>query len=121
MDICINVENELGVELAPNTETSTDQRAFNSKVLINGIEKSKACALKDFSKYCQHASSTDQLKHVQAIPRCVNTETILDSSLNHSPEPHIDDTAKIVISDPISTLIRVKNRFWLCLGEVNGV
>ena len=121
MDMRVDVEDELGAELSLNTETSTDQRAFNSKVLINGIEKSKARALKDFSKYRQHASSTDRLKRVQALPRFVNTEKTLNSTLDHSPEPHIDDTEKIVVSDPISTLIRVEDRFWLCLGEVNGL
>lgn len=25
------------------------------------------------------------------------------------------------MSDPISTLIRVEDKFWLCLGEVNGL
>jgi len=118
MDIRVNVENKLGAELSLNTETSTDQRVFSSKVLINGIEKSKARTLKDFSKYRQHASSTDRLKHVQALPRFVNTEKTLNSTPDHSP---VDDTEKIVVSDPVSTLIRVEDKFWLCLGEVNGL
>jgi hypothetical protein len=46
---------------------------------------------------------------------------MLDSSPNHSPEHHIDDMEKILISDPIATLVRVENNFWLCLGEVNGL
>ena len=61
------------------------------------------------------------MKRVQAIPRFVDTEKILDSSPNHSPDHFIEDTEKILISDPISTLIRVENKFWLCLGEVNGL
>ena len=122
MDMCIDIEDEIGAELASsNTETTANRRIFNSKVLVKGVEKSKARALKDFSKYRQHASSTDRLKRVQAIPRFVDTEKTLDSSPNHSPDHHIDDTEKILISDPISTLIRVENKFWLCLGEVNGL
>ena len=103
------------------TETTANRRIFDSKVLIKGVEKSRA--LKDFqvSKYRQHASSTDRLKCVQAIPRFVDTKKTLDSSPNHSPDHHVDDTEKILISDPISTLIRVENNFWLCLGEVNGL
>ena len=122
MDMCIDIEDEIGAELASsNTETTANRRIFNSKVLVKGVEKSKARALKDFSKYRQHASSTDCLKCVQAIPRFIDTEKTLDSSPNHSPDHHVDDTEKILISDPISTLIRVENNFWLCLGEVNGL
>ena len=121
MDMRVNVEDGFGAELSTNLETAASQRLFNPKVLINGIKKSKVCALKDFSKYWQHASSTDRLKRVQAIPRFVNTEKTLDSHPIHSPEQYVDDTEKIVISDPISTLIRIENKFWLCLGEVNGL
>jgi hypothetical protein len=121
MDMRVNVEDGFGAELSTNLETTACQRQFNSKVLINGIEKSKARALKEFAKYQQHASSTDRLKRVQAIPRFVNTEKTLDSHPIHSPEQYVDDTEKIVISDPISTLIRIENKFWLCLGEVNGL
>jgi hypothetical protein len=126
IDMRINVEDEIGAELASlseslNTETPTNRRIFNPKVLVKGVEKSKARALKDFSKYRQHASSTDRLKRVQAIPRFVDTEKTLDSSPNHSPEHLIDDTEKILVSDPIATLVRVENKFWLCLGEVNGL
>jgi len=121
MDMRVEVEDELGAELASNTETTADHRVFNSKVLINGIEKSKACALKEFGKYRHHASSTDRLKCVQAIPRFVNTEKTLHPSPNHSPGHQVDDTDKIIISDLISTLLRVENKFWLCIGEVNGL
>ena len=122
IDMRIDVEDEIGAELASsNTKTTANRWIFNSKVLVKGVEKSKACALKEFSKYRQHASSTDRLKRVQAIPRFVDTEKMLDSSPNHSPDHHVDDMEKILVSDPISTLIRVENQFWLCLGEVNGL
>ena len=122
IDMRINVEDEIGTDLVfSNTEITANRQVFNPKVLIKGVEKSKARALKDFSKYRHHASSTDRLKRVQAIPRFVNTEKILESGPKHSPEHHIDDTEKIVMSDPISTLIRVEDKFWLCLGEVNGL
>lgn len=118
----VDVENKLGAELASsNTDTTTDQRVFNSKILIKSIEKSKPCTIKDFSKYRQHASSTDHLKCIQDIPWFVDTNKILNSSPTHSLEDHIDDTEKIVVPDPISTLICVENKFWLCLGEVNGL
>ena len=44
MDICVNIEDGFGAELVSNTETTASQRLFDSKVLINGIKKSKACA-----------------------------------------------------------------------------
>ena len=84
-------------------------------------QKAQGMRAKDFGKYWQHASSTDCLKCVQAIPRFVNTEKTLDSSPNDSLEHHINDTEKILILDLIATLIRVKNKFCLCLGEVNGL
>jgi hypothetical protein len=115
MDVHVDIEDELGAKLAPNTET---KRVFNSDISIKGITKSKARALKDFNKYRQHASLTDRLKHVQDIPRFVTTEQTHTLSPTCSPE---DDIDKIIVSDPISTLIRVDNKFWLCLGEVNAL
>ncbi|KAF8816846.1 hypothetical protein BYT27DRAFT_7248005 [Phlegmacium glaucopus] len=58
MEICVNVEDKLGAELASsNTEAiTTNQKAFNSKVLIKGSKKNKAHALKDFSKYHKYLS-----------------------------------------------------------------
>jgi len=116
----VDVEDELGTELASSTEVAT-QRLFDSKVQIKGAEKSKARALKDFNKYRQRAGSTDRLKRVQSIPRFIDTEKLLNSGPNYSLESHVDDTEKLIMSDPISTLIRVENKFWLCLGEVNGL
>ena len=126
IDMHIDVEDEIGAELASsleslNIKTTTNRRNFNSNLLVKGVKKPKAHVLKDFGKYGQHASLTDCLKCVQAIPRFVNTEKTLDSSPNDSLEHHIDDTEKILISDLIATLICVENKFWLCLGEVNGL
>ena len=86
MDMCVDVEDELGVELASSNTKTTNQRLFDSKVLIKGTKKSKSHALKDFHKYRQHAGSTDRLKCVQSIPRFVDTEKTLNSKPNHSPE-----------------------------------
>jgi hypothetical protein len=61
------------------------------------------------------------LKHVQAIPRFVDTKKTLDSSPNHSLEHLIDDMEKILVLDLIATLVCIENKFWLCLGEVNGL
>jgi hypothetical protein len=116
----VDVEDALGSELASSsTETFTaTQKEFDSKVLIKGTAKNKAHALKDFSKYCKHAGSTDRLKCVQAVTRFVDIEKSFNSSLNHIP---VDNSQKTIMSDPIATLVHVKNDFWLCLGEVNGL
>jgi hypothetical protein len=121
-NIRIEVEDALSADLvSSNTENTADKTVFNSKVLVKGIEKSKARALKEFNKYRQYASSTDRLKRVQAIPRFVNTEKTHKFGPNHSLEYHTYDTNKVIVSDPISTLIRIDNKFWLSLGEVNGL
>ena len=122
-DMRVDIEDELAAELALSHTTDSDasERKFDSKILINGAEKSKACALKDFTKYCQHAGSTDRLKRVQAIPRFVDTKNAHNLNHIYLLGSHIDDTDHIIISDPISTLIRVENNFWLCLGEINGL
>jgi len=72
-DMRVDIEDELAAELVLSHTTDSDasERKFDSKILINGAEKSKARALKDFTKYRQHAGSTDRLKRVQAIPRFV--------------------------------------------------
>jgi len=123
VDMRVEVEDTLGVELtSSNNETSptiTIQKVINSTVLVNGHERSKARALKEFTKYRCHASSTDRLKRVQAVPRFVDTEKSFASSTNLLSAPQLDDTEQVIISDPIASLIRVDNEFWLCLGEVN--
>lgn len=109
-DMRIDIEDELATELIlSHTEITTDsgasKRKFDSKILINGAEKSKAHALKDFTKYRQHAGSMDRLKRVQAIPRFVDIKNVRNLNHIYSLGLHIDDTDHIIISDPISTLI----------------
>ncbi|KAF8810813.1 hypothetical protein BYT27DRAFT_7221830 [Phlegmacium glaucopus] len=123
MEICVDVEDKLRAELASsNTEPiTTNQKAFDSRILIKGFEKNKARALKDFSKYHKYAGSTDRLKRVQAVPRYIDTKKLFNSSPIYPLGPQVDDSQKIVMSDPIATLVRIENEFWLCLGEINGL
>ncbi|KAF8161442.1 hypothetical protein B0H34DRAFT_673382 [Crassisporium funariophilum] len=120
----VDVEDALAAELAStgsNMDMPAGKKVFNSKVLIKGTTKNKARALKEFGKYRNYTSSTDRLKRVQSIPRFVNTEKEYHSSPKDVQEPHAEDSQKIVMCDPITSLIRVENNFWLCLGEVNGL
>jgi hypothetical protein len=122
IEMCVDVEDGLGAELAfSNEPVMGNQKTFDSKVLIMGTAKGKARALKDFSKYRQYAGSTDRLKCVQAVPRYVDTEKLFNSSPNYAPQPEVDDSPSIIMSDPIATLVRIENEFWLCLREVNGL
>ena len=49
IDMRIDVEDEIEAELTSTAETTVNQRIFNPKVLVKGVEKSKARALKDFN------------------------------------------------------------------------
>ena len=123
VEMRIEVEDALG-ELA---DTDTDGlghqlgtgRVVNSKVLIKGIEVSKARALSKYAKFRTHASSTDRLKRVQDVSRFNKTSEEFNP-LADSETP-TDGTETLVIGDPIATLVRIEDQFWLCIGEVNGL
>lgn len=89
---------------------------FSSKVLINGIEMAKSHALARYSKFRFQASSTDRLKRVQEVERYGKI-----NNLNPHMESPTDETAVLVISDPIATILHSEKRFWICLGEVNEI
>ena len=130
-EIRVDIEDEL---TAANTEELQDlaaanwnpaavqqQPKFDSKVMIKGVAINKARALKNFSKYRKQTGSTDRLKRVQSVARFSNTEDLFLSSQNHINSTQVDDSQKIIISDPIVSLLRIGNDLWLCIGEVNGL
>jgi hypothetical protein len=132
MEIRIDIEDELAAanteELqdlaltAANPETIRQQPKIDSKVLIKGTAINKARALKNFSKYRKHTGSTDCLKRVQSVARYSNTENLSAmSSANDITHVQVDDSQKIIISDPIVSLLRIGDDLWLCIGEVNGL
>ncbi|KDR69496.1 hypothetical protein GALMADRAFT_215158 [Galerina marginata CBS 339.88] len=112
-DMRVDVEDTLGAELASSnaetTQATAIEKAFNSKVLIHGQEKSKARALKEFTKYRQHASSTDRLKRVQAVPRFVDTEKL--PSTNSTSPSHLDDTEQPI--NPTTSTTHLRMPFYL--------
>jgi len=116
----VNVKDELAANLTSSKSNTEITKAFDSKVLIKGAAKNKTCALKDFSKFRKHVGSTDRLKRVQSVLRYVDHENLFNAASPNNT-PHIDDSQKIMMSDPITTLICVENDFWLCIGEVNGL
>lgn len=120
----IEVEDAIGELTNTDTDISLGQqletgRIIDNKVLIKGNEVSKARALSKYAKFRTHASarSTDRLKRVQDVSR------FNKSSVELIPESEIptDGAETLVIGDPISTLVRVEDQFWLCIGEVNGL
>jgi len=36
-------------------------------------------------------------------------------------ESEVDDSQKVIVLDPIASLLRVENDFWLCIREVSGL
>lgn len=90
---------------------------INPKVLIQGKEVNKARALSQSNKIRKHTGSTDRLKRVQDISRFVENK----ASGRQSSVPPADNSETLILSDPIATLVRVENQFWLCLGEVNAI
>lgn len=102
--------------LGHQAETS---RVIVKKVLIKGVEVSKARALSKYAKFRTHASSTDRLKRVQDVSR-FNKSSEGISPLTDTEIP-TDDTETLVIGDPIATLVRIEDQFWLCIGEINGL
>jgi len=115
----IDVENELVASLTSESNTEAGQKVINSKVLIRGTAKNKARALKDFSKFRKDTGSTDRLKRVQSVARYVDTEKTFSANPNSTPDMELDNSQKVIISDPIASLLRIENDFWLCIGEVN--
>jgi hypothetical protein len=111
----VEVEDALG-ELADVTQGGPKELAFEGKIRIQGVEVSKARALSRFNRLRKHTGSTDRLKRVQDMSRFVENK-----SNDQTTGPPTDDSETVVISDPIATLIRVEDKFWLCLGEVNAI
>jgi hypothetical protein len=67
------------------------------------------------------ANLTFSNSRVQSVLRYIDhRELFTTESPNNTFAPHVDDSQKIIMSDPIATLIHVENYFWLCIEEVNG-
>jgi hypothetical protein len=120
-DLRVEVEDSLGelavVDIAAELPAS---RVVNSKIIINGKETAKARALSRYGKYRKCVSSTDRLRRVQEVERYAKNKALGSDDTNASSAP-IDETHSLIISDPITTLICSDDKFWLCVGEVNGL
>jgi hypothetical protein len=116
VEIRVEVEDSLG-ELADDGEPT--DRIFDKKIIINGLEMSKARALSKYGRTRKFVSSTDRLKRVQEVGRY---GTITDTSNTTYETPMNDgDSEMLLVTDPIATIIYSENQFWFCIGEVNGL
>jgi hypothetical protein len=116
MDNRVEVEDSLG-ELADEVETTG--QIFDKRIIINGLEMSKARALSKYGRTRKFVSSTDRLKRVQEVGR-YGTLAITDKSNTIYPTP-TNEGEVLLISDPVATVISSENQFWFCIGEVNGL
>ncbi|RXW13478.1 hypothetical protein EST38_g12377 [Candolleomyces aberdarensis] len=91
-------------------------RGFERTIQLDGKDVSKARVLSMYSKYRKVASSTDRLKRVQEVARFATDHTLQETASNL-----LDSRAVLLVHDPIATLVSCDGRFWLCLGEVNGL
>ena len=75
----------------------------------------------DMDEIIKQTGSTDCLKRVQSVARFSNMEDLFLSSQNHINSTQVDNLQKIIISDPIISLLQIGNDLWLCIGEINGL
>jgi hypothetical protein len=91
----------------------------SANIIFRGQEMSKIKALSMCSKYRTSAGSTDRLRRVQDIgrhfgARSAKSDFNVDSGATSSG-------LLLVTQDPIASLLRCNGRYWLCIGEVNGL
>ncbi|KAI0260621.1 hypothetical protein BC834DRAFT_831523, partial [Gloeopeniophorella convolvens] len=93
--------------------------AFSNKVDAsgNGILISKARALAQRFKYDKNASSTDRLRHVQQESRYGPVYTAGDGEDAFAGV----DGPRVMVTDPIATLVRCDGHLFLCIGEINSI
>ena len=114
--IRVEVEDSLGeLENADEAGELTGQN-FDKKIIINGLEMSKARALSKYGKTRKFVSSTDRLKRVQEVGRYGTISTDRSESTYETP---INEGEVLLVTDPIATLVHSENQFWFCIGEVN--
>lgn len=117
MEIRVEVEGSLG-ELDDDGE-STGQ-IFDKKIIINGLEMSKARALSKYGKTRKFVGSTDRLKRVQDVGRYASG-TITDKFNTTYYETPTTEGEVLLVTDPVAILITSENQFWFCIGGVNGL
>lgn len=93
---------------------SPTPKKFTRTVKMGNEEVNKARAIADRFKYQKSASSTDRLRRVAHKGRYNSIGGLIE------PEDHFHGP-QISLFDPIATLLLAEDKFFLCIGEVNGI
>ncbi|THU77743.1 hypothetical protein K435DRAFT_770008 [Dendrothele bispora CBS 962.96] len=106
------VANELESEEVP-------MRAFDTKLdLGDGKMVNKSRLLGQYTRLrIQAPTSTDRKRRVMQMSRFSN-QTVTDPSPSIIDNPSAFDTACLMISEPIASLLSCEDQFFLCIGEV---
>lgn len=126
LDEMISAEIEC-TETVGEVDSSEPSRGAKARTIIyQGQEMSKVKALGLHSRYRTVAGSTDRLRRVQAISRHfgARSESVEQKATHGDILPTVsgpDNELLLVTQDPIASLLRCDDRYWLCIGEVNGL
>ncbi len=113
----ISAEIEPTLAIANVAATTMQSRS----VVYRGQKMSKVKALGLHSKYRTVAGSTDRLRRVQAISRHFSVRSSDNQNISLTESVSTSNTSLLVIQDPVASLLRCDDRYWLCIGEVNGL
>ncbi|KAJ7219633.1 hypothetical protein C8J57DRAFT_1596038, partial [Mycena rebaudengoi] len=106
------VEEEAAKEAPANTQP------VNYFITVDNKQVHKARALSLMQKYSHKAASTDRLKRVAEIQRYSEKP---DENENIAMFDSAFGSPCILISEPITTLVRCDDRLFLCIGEVTDI
>ena len=102
------------------TASSDSTHTFGRFIKVHGKDVIKSRALAQYSKYRKFVSSTDRLRRVQAVGRYVSAYSTSSQPLS-AISKSTSDTAVLIVSDTVVSLVICDNRAWLSFGEVNGL
>ncbi|KAF6752515.1 hypothetical protein DFP72DRAFT_815400 [Ephemerocybe angulata] len=105
-----------GVQL--NSATATPRSSppsFSKTLLIKGIAVLKSRLLSAYSKYRKIPTSVDRLKRIQHVQRF--SPSTIERNTTHLAGSD-STTARLVIHDPVATILCCNGQPWLGLGEV---
>lgn len=88
-------------------------KKFVRAITIGGKPVNKARALAQRFKYQKSSTSTDRLRRVAQEDRYKTVAGLADEGEYVGP--------CLSIFDPVSTLVRCEDKYFLCIGEVNGL
>ncbi|KAI0259910.1 hypothetical protein BC834DRAFT_926047 [Gloeopeniophorella convolvens] len=98
-------------------EDAADEIDWNHSHITPPAFSNKARALAQRFKYDKNASSTDRLRRVQQESRYGPVYTAGDGEDAFAGV----DGPRVMVTDPIATLVRCDGHLFLCIGEINSI